>query len=241
MDMELVTHVVTIALSFGVGLPILSKALRAGEWLAALLASSLVLDGVEWVFWAFYLYWPGPDPAVNDAFAIACRIGISAAIACLGCFTWLTFRPKSRAAALVFWASLGAMAVGFLGSGAVGDWCGFRSDHVWIWVENLAQILVYGWACEEAMLYYWSARKRAALGLADPVLASKFALWGTYAACYGLVQLLFIVALASPEGYTELGFLGVLFTLIGISSLWVAFYPPRRYQAWLRREASAEV
>jgi hypothetical protein len=240
MDMELVTHVVTIALSFGVGLPILINALRAGDRLAALLAGSLVIDGVEWVFWAIYLYWPGLSPALDDAAATASRLGISAAILCLGCFTWLTFRPQSRAATLFFWLSAGAIAIGFVGSGTVGDWRGFRSDHVWIWIENLAQIGIYGWAGAEALLYYGNARKRVALGLADPVVANKFALWGIYSASAGIVQLLFIVSLASPSGYTGLGSIDIFMTLIGVTALWIAFFPPRRYQAWLRGAAPGE-
>ena len=240
MDMEMVTHAVTIALSFGVGLPILIHALRAGDRLAALLASSLVVDGVEWVFWAIYLYWPGLDPAQRDAAATACRIGISASILCLGCFTWLTFRPQSRAATLFFGASAGGMTAGFLGSGMVGDWPGFRSDHIWIWIENLAQIAVYGWGCVEALLYYTGARKRAALGLADPLVANKFALWGIYSGSYGIVQLQFIIALASPDGYTGLGQLDIVLTLIGVMALWIAFFPPRFYQAWLRGASSTE-
>ncbi len=238
MQMELVTHVVTIALSFAVGLPILIKALRTGDRLVALLSGSLVVDGLEWVFWGLYLYWPGSNPSVNDAFATACRIGISASVLCLGCFTWLTFRSQSVAAAVAFWAALGAMVVGFFGSGAVGDWRGFRSDHVWIWIENLAQILVYGWACAEALLYYRNARRRVAHGLADPVLTNKFALWGTYAGCYGGVQILFLLALASPDGFTNLGAVDIALTLIGIGSLWLAFFPHRLYLAWLRGELS---
>ncbi len=237
--MELVTNLVVIALSFGVGLRILIKALRAGDGLAALLASSLLVDGLEWAFWAIYLYWPGSNPSVNDAFAIACRIGISAAVLCLGCFTWRTFRPQSLAAALTFWVSFAAMAIGFIGSGVVGDWRGFRSDHVWIWVENLALIVVYAWACAESMLYYRNARRRVAHGLADPVLANKFALWGIYAGCFGAVQLLFLVALASPDGFTELGSADIVLALIGVGALWLAFFPPRLYQAWLREAVSS--
>jgi len=234
----LVTYAVTIASSLGVGVPILVKAARAGDRLAALLAGSLVIDGFEWVMWLLYLYWPGADPSINDAFAIACRLGISAAVLCLGCFTWRTLRPQSRYAAAFFWAALGAMLIGFLGSGVVGDWKGFRSDHVWIWIENLAQILVYGWACFESLAYFQNARKRAALGLADPLIVNQFALWGTYAACYGIVQISFVAALASPDGYTDLASIDSWLTLIGISALWLAFFPPRIYQAWLRGPAA---
>jgi len=240
MDMELVTHVVTIALSFGVGLPILIKAMRAGDRLAALLAASLVIDGVEWVFWGIYLYWPGLDPALRDTAATACRLGINASVLCLGCFTWLTFRPQSRVATLFFWVSAGAIGIGFLGSGTVGDWRGFRSDYVWIWIENFAQIGLYGWGCLEALLYYRGARRRAALGLADPVVVNKFALWGIYSGSYGVVQLFFIIALASPDGYTGLGSIDICLTLIGITSLWVAFFPPHFYQAWLRGAPSTQ-
>jgi len=239
MQMELVTNVVTIALSLAVGLPTLVKALRTGDRLIALLSGSLVADGFEWLCWALYLYLPGSNSAVNDAFATACRIGISVSVLCLGCFTWLTFRSRSAAAAIAFWAALGAMAIGFLGSGMVGDWRGFRSDHIWIWIENVAQIMVYGWACAEALLYYRVARRRIAHGLADPVVVNKFALWGAYGGCYGAVQLLFLIALASPEGFTELGALDIALTLIGIGSLWFAFFPHPLYLAWIRRGAPA--
>jgi len=239
MEMEMVTNVVTIALSFAVGLPTLVRALRDGDTLIALLSGSLVVDGLEWSFWALYLYWPDSNPAVNDVFATACRIGISGSVLCLGGFTWQTFRSRSRAAALAFWMSLAALAIGFFGSGAVDDWRGFRSDHIWIWIENAAQILVYGWASAEPLLYYRNARKRVAHGFADPVLVNKFALWGIYAGCYGAVQLLFVIALASPDGFTQLGAIDSSLTLIGIGSLWFAFYPPRRYVAWLRGGAPA--
>jgi hypothetical protein len=92
----------------------------------------------------------------------------------------------------------------------------------------------------EALLYYAGARKRAALGLADPVVANKFALWGIYSGSYGIVQLQFIIALASPDGYTGLGELDIVLTLIGVAALWIAFFPPRFYQAWLRRPSSTE-
>jgi hypothetical protein len=132
------------------------------------------------------------------------------------------------------------MVVGFTGSGSVGDWRGFRSDHVWIWVENVAQISVYAWGCIEALLYHQKARRRVALGLADPVVANRFALWGTYAGCYGIVQLSFLIALASPDGYTEISSADSLFTFVGVGALWLGFSPPRRYQAWLRKSTSPE-
>jgi len=235
MNAELLTHVVTIMLSFGVGLPILVKTLRAGDRIPALIGASLVFDGTEWLLWAGYLYWPGQNPLVTDAFAIACRIGISVSILFLGAFTWLTFRPTSRASAGAFWASFAAMAAGFVGSGAVGDWAGFRADHAWIWLENVAQIFVYAWACAESLLYYRNARRRAIYGLADPVVANQFALWGVYSGSYGAVQLSFLIALASPDGYTGLAGFDIAATLTGVFALWLAFFPPERYQTRLRR------
>jgi len=236
MHAELLTHVVTIAASFGIGLPILRKAWRAQDRLAALLAASLVLDGIEWVFWAGHLYWPASNPGVSDGFATACRLTISAAVLCMGFFTWLTFRSESRTAAIALWASLAAMAVGFFGSGTLGDWRGFRSDHPWIWMEVTAQIFIYGWTCMESLLYHHKLRKRVALGLTDAVLANKFLLWGFYAGGYFVSQTLFGVALAGPDGYTNLDPLSIVLTLTGMGALWLAFFPPDAYAAWLRSE-----
>ncbi len=240
MNAELATHVVTIALSFGVGVPILVKTLRARDRIVALIGASLVVDGAEWLFWLGYLCWPGQDPSVTHAFAIACRVGISAAVLCLGAFTWLTFRPESRAAACAFWASVAAMGGGIAGSGAVGAWAGFRADPARVWLETAAQILVYAWACAESLLYYRSARRRAMLGLTDPVVANRFALWGIYSGTYGGVQLSFLIGLASAGEYTGLAGLDIALTLIGVSALWLAFFPPRVYAAWLRRSITAD-
>ncbi|HEY5656586.1 MAG TPA: hypothetical protein VIY27_02245 [Myxococcota bacterium] len=234
MNAELLTHAVTITASFGVGLPILRKAWRAQDRVGTLLALSLVLDGLEWSFWALHLYLPASSPALRDGFATACRLGISAAVLCMGLFTWRAFRPRSRTAQGVLGLLVAAMALGFVGSGMVGDWRGFRSDHPWIWLEVGAQILIYGWACAESLTFYLRLRKRVNVGLGDPVLANRFLLWALYAGGFFVSQIAFALALASPDGYTNLDPLSIALTLLGVGALWLAFFPPTGYRAWLR-------
>ncbi len=239
MNAELLTHVVTIAASFGVGLPILRKAWRSEDRLVGLLAASLLFDGLEWACWAMYLHWAPSQPALADGFATACRLGISAAVLSMGFFTWLTFRRRSAGAAVFLGAAVAAMALGFLGSGMLGDWRGFRNDHPWIWIEVVAQILVYGWACAESLLFHVKLRRRIAVGIGDPLVANRFLLWGLYAGSYCASQILFSAALASPDGYTNLDPFSIVFTLLGVGALWLAFFPPAGYRAWLQARRPA--
>ena len=238
VDPEPYLNALVIAASFAVGLPILRKSRAARDRPAMLLAAALLIDGLEWVLWSFYLYWPESESWISDASAVACRVGIDAAVVCLGLFTWKTFHREDRLAAIAFWLALGALLSGFLGSGVLGDWRGFRADHPWIWLEVIAQISVAAWVGAAPALYYRRLRKRIAIGLADPVVANKFALWAIYGASYCAVQILFAVALAWQQDYLTLDPISIALTLAGTGALWLAFFPPGPYQAWLRGGAA---
>ncbi len=233
MDLETLTQIVAIAVSFAVGLPILVKSGARRDRAGCLLALSVVLDGVEWAFWALSIHTPANGTPLGDAFAVACRVGLSASAFCLLLFTRVAFRPEERwAAALV--AGLGlAMLAGFVGSGALGDWGGFRNDNPWIWLENAAQLGAYLWGCAEPASYYAKLRRRRRLGLADPVVVNRILLWAIYGGAFAVCQVVWMAVIAVSDSLTALDPVLVALSVGGQAALWLAFLPPLPYRRWL--------
>jgi hypothetical protein len=238
VDLDGLTQIVAIAVSFGVGLPILARSWARRDRAGCLLALSVVLDGFEWTCWALSIHTPAHGTSVGDALAVACRVGVSASVLCLLLFTRVAFRPEERwAGALV--ASLGlGMLAGFVGTGALGDWGGFRNDNAWIWLENAAQLAVYLWACAEPASYYARLRRRQRLGLADPVVVNRILLWALYGGTFAVYQLVWMTVVACFESLTALDPLLVALSVGGQVALWLAFMPPLPYRRWLTSASS---
>ena len=138
MDAEFFMHLVAISVSFGVGLPVIARGLAARDLPVALLGASLVFEGFEWLSWMIAAFTPVSEMPAVDGFAIACRISISVAAVCMLGFTLIAFCRDSFIARGVALALVAGLCVGFFGSGMVGDWGGWRSDHPWVWVELVA-------------------------------------------------------------------------------------------------------
>lgn len=234
MSAEVVSYIVAVAVSFGVSLPILRQAYLERDRAALWLGAAVACDGIEWSFWTLYAFTPQQDELLGEAFAILCRIFISVAVVCLLIFTLTVFRPTQRTARAAVWLLSGGMLLGFLGGGAVGDWGGWRNDHIWNWVELVAQITGYGWAAWEALIYHLKLRRRTAHGLADPLVANRLLLWSVYAGFYFVSQMGYGVVLAFYERLTALDMLLVCFTVGGQIALWLAFFPPDWLVRWLR-------
>jgi hypothetical protein len=236
VDGEVLVQVVAIATSFGVGLPTLARSLARRDRPGILLALSVVLDGVEWSFWAACIHTPAYGTPLGDALAVACRVGISASVLCLLLFTREVFRPRSRAAgAFVALLALGMLA-GLVGSGMLGDWGGFQDDNAWVWIENVSQLAAFAWGFAEPVAYHAKLRRRVRIGLADPLVAHRMLLWGAYSGSFAICQLVWMLVLVAFDDLTALDGLMVSATVAGELSLWLAFFPPSPYARWIRRE-----
>lgn len=234
MNPELISHILAICVGLGVGIPILVRGWKTRDVPARLMGAALTFDGFEWLFWTLCAFTPAYGTPLGEALAIACRLCITAAILCMLFFTRIVFRPESRAAAV--WAVLlaGAMVVGFFGGGSVGDWGGWRNDHIWNWLELAGQVAGYGWTAAESITYYAKMKRRAAHGLADPMVTNRLFLWGVYAFMYCASQTGYGFALALFEDLTALDTLLGGLTITGQLAVWLAFFPPQRYASWLR-------
>jgi hypothetical protein len=99
----------------------------------------------------------------------------------------------------------------------------------------------YLWTSAEAFRYAALLRRRAAVGLGDPVVANRFLLWGCVGVFSSLSLLPSIVrqlqGSATIEPLTQL--LAAVAGLACSISLYLAFLPPKAYVAWLRGEGAA--
>jgi hypothetical protein len=106
-------------------------------------------------------------------------------------------------------------------------------------VEGSA-LLVYMWTALEGFAAFAQARRRLALGLADPVVANRFLLWG----CIGVCAFISVApgyAISVAGGDSMASHAALLATAFGglacSVALQLAFLPPAAYLHWLRATA----
>ncbi len=249
-----------LVLSIVVGLRLFARARRDG-WPApeASLALYFLLSAVLSTPPQLVVYAGLADPtlAVSDdvarpllAFAV---LAMALGNAGVYVFLWKTFYPESGAAralvavgcaALFGGYALEAVQEGFapvIFAGA-GHWIG--------WAGRSAAMLA---ACVLSIRYWAMMRRRVALGLADPVVANRFLLWGIWAAA-GFLN--FFADLAArgtyvllsgtttemiPEILAPIIWTTVLATMllgaVSAVTLFLTFFPTEGYRRWLERRA----
>jgi hypothetical protein len=235
-----------LATAFCVGTRLLQRA-RGGERLPEfLLGLHLILSmGVGYLCISFAMLWAllGKDGALAAGLVgvgyLATLLGLCAALH----FNRVVFRRESRSA-LGFAALCGlAMAGGWLGYGlregfapsAGGPWFLFMTAG--IVATNL-------WVAFEPLRYHALLRRRVRLGLAEPVVADRFLLWGcgslarTGMAVMGLI-ISDLQLRAGSQAVLELAAPGlVLAALLGLTTsaaYALTFLPTRGYLRWVER------
>jgi hypothetical protein len=85
-------------------------------------------------------------------------------------------------------------------------------------------------------------RRRLRIGIADPLVANRFLLWGIGAGMAGSGSLIgMLVGLAYGQPMSELPLLTLVLSLCGLVSaiaLWLAFAAPERWKSWVRNQAA---
>ena len=139
-----------------------------------------------------------------------------------------------RGAALV----IAALGVSWLGILATDDLDLRRLPGLWRNANSFLQIGIFLWSGLESFAFWRMMRRRARLGLADPLVTHRFALWGLALAigsanlCASYVGL---VLHRVPTGAIELA-IGVGGVLVAVC-LTLAFLPPRAYRGFIARRA----
>jgi hypothetical protein len=114
------------------------------------------------------------------------------------------------------------------------------------------------WACFESLRYWRRMRRRAEVGLADPVVANRFALWAIWTGAFAGLPLAALVlrvvlpmtvpdaqdpAAADALITSTIGKLRALLAvtgLVGVVALVLSFFPPAWYRARLRPSVEGE-
>lgn len=229
MDVMVLSYVVAIVVSLAVGIAVLARSWRHRDTRLALLGMVVTFDGLEWLAWGLAIFTSADGTPLGDALGIASRAGIAASVLCMIAFTRVAFRPEDIAARVITWLLVGALLGGFLGGGLSGDWIGVQRNVTWVWLEQLAIAVAFGWATLEPLRYHLLMRRRVAHGLAEPLVANRFLLWSVYAGGFCLSQLVYCVSLAFFGAVSHLDVLNASCVVGAEVALFLAVFPPAWY------------
>ena len=101
--------------------------------------------------------------------------------------------------------------------------------------------LAFGWMAVESLHYRGLLRRRLALGLADPVVANRFFVWGAGAAATSVLVLLllglYLQGITLMENSLAASVLVTVSGLVMVVVPWLTFAPPAAYLRFVERRA----
>ncbi len=178
---------------------------------------------------------------------IAGLLSLTASVALQSAFVWRTFRPD-RHWALGLCVALGAAELCVAASIVhaiqtsppdLPATIATRDAVSWL---RVPMTVSYVWIAIEGSLQFRMSRRREALGLGNPVITNRFALWGFTGALGAsntivstVLHLNGMTPFAHPAGAACLG----IGSSIASIALFLTFLPPSRYVAWVRSPSGA--
>ena len=170
-------------------------------------------------------------------------LAIASSLVCLYLFTRAVFRPASRPALAAVWLGGGLAAVAsvlIVTSIPLtpGDY--EPATRLGLALLSVDFCVAMAWTATESLLYHRQMKRRLAVGLADPVVANRFLLWGTGCGVTSLVPVAMIACVAAGLDVVMHPLPLLLMSVAGvvISACWsLTFFPPARYVRWLAARA----
>jgi hypothetical protein len=197
-----------------------------------------------------------PEPAARAllAFAVgAMAIGAAAAYV----FTWKVFRPERAWARAIVAAGCACLAGGYAVEALHEGFAPvvFAGPGHWIgWAGRTAAMAGISF---ESFRYWLLLRRRARLGLAEPLVIDRFLLWSIWAACAtlnyvadlasrSLYWLLYGTVQPVPEHLAATVAPTIVVTMVlgavSATTLFLTFFPTPAYRRWVeRRWAGAQL
>jgi hypothetical protein len=153
-------------------------------------------------------------------------------------FVWTVFRRDSLWAKALIWIAIALLIASYAGDLVENGLVNRRNDGVWYWLGSLTRASVLGWSALESLRYHRVARHRARLGLADPVVAASFLLWGVgTGAGFAGALVGHGTRILTGHPVAEFPLLSLVVSLLGLVaavSIWLAFLPTPTYLRFVR-------
>jgi hypothetical protein len=169
--------------------------------------------------------------------SLAASVGVVAKLT----FNWRVYHPGAAAARGATAAGALVLAICFALKFRQGFAHVLVVDPVY-YARIFVQIGALLWGAGEALRYHAMMRRRVRIGIADPVVANRFLLWGIGAGAAGVGSLIGTVAqLATGVSVGDAGWVTVSSSLHGLVSaiaLWLAFLPPQAWREYVKARAA---
>ena len=224
-----------------VGIPLWQLARRTGDVAARLIGITFLLWGLSYLLYNIPLVLHDEGLMLPLFFGGLIVYDLSALTMAL--FTLRVFRKNETWARGLLLATAACLALGVVGSAAVGDWEGvYPLTNHWFWVEWLGMCLPLAWVSVEGLFEYTQASRRMALGLCEPIVANRFLLWGLVGVC--ALSSNFALLPQYIEYEQEAQFSAAMDALVGgleiftIGVIVLVFFPPRWYRRWIENGAA---
>jgi len=184
--------------------------------------------------------------AASRALSIAAAIAMASGWMGVFAFTQRVFRPGAEWAKALAGAGAAALAYVLVAGIAfdlrAADLATLRSAENPVRWLPVPAIGVYAWTAIEGFVCWERARRRLALGLADPLVVNRFLLWGVVGVC-SLISVGpgFVIQFAGGDatGNATVRLVTACAGLTCAIALRLAFLPPAAYRRWLAAPATA--
>jgi hypothetical protein len=222
--------------------PLLRLAARNQHLPERILGITFLLMGVS------YLFYETPYAFENEAlivpFSLVGRLLWNASVVTTAAFTREVFHREKPWAAPLVWGVVVLLIAGLVISAGHGDLEGMAPiGNPGFWFEWVGQLIPFVWVAAASLAAYVSSCRRERIGLSNAVTSNRYLLFG----CFGLLQLATVVLLVPMYIGYEVdngAFSDSMDRLMGslemltIATIWLVFFPPRIYQAWIERAAA---
>jgi hypothetical protein len=228
---QLAGYVAFIVASLVLGFRLIALWRRTREWPELTIGCAFLLGGacgfVAWLALGILIGAGAPAPTIK----LVAISGLAASVLGTlgnGVGTTLIFRPRALWAR-AFVATSALVMFGCLTAYAIAP--AEDSGRIF-WLTILLTVPLYAWGGFESITLSRMLRKRARLGLADPLVANRMMLFGVSSVAV-VVSIGFGYAAQIAYGLTPppwTGAAGSSALLVGAGAIWLGFFPPEGYR-----------
>jgi hypothetical protein len=168
----------------------------------------------------------GSSPEMAAALVIAARFFLQLGVTCVATFTWRVYRPADLAGRVLFGVLVGSLLLGFLGETWQGPMQRGAAPGPWFYFSLATRIAAYTWASIESIAYWLQLRRRARIGLSDPLVTNRVLLWSIGTFLILILWLRSLVQAVRGDLMVSGDFFVTTVVFACAATMWLAFFPP---------------